>query len=198
MEGLVDALYGKFILRDLFGKIVPGWLVLYALGITFGWLPLQLDASFTSDAVVVVIGAALGWIAAFAIQQIGEWTGYLHYWPSEYRDRTVRYARRVMFLRIATPDEKQQLERLLVIKEATGLTSLALAIAAMACVYSAVAGGLGERPESFSQGLALAFGLAVAAFTLRVSHLTHCDRQFAFQDAVLGPSSESDRMVPSR
>jgi hypothetical protein len=90
LKGTFDAFYQRFLLRDLFAKIVPGLASLFAigaliLGVIFGGLdkvPPEIPkkiAELSLGGWLVLIG--IGWIAGFAVQSIGEFTRLIIYYP---------------------------------------------------------------------------------------------------------------------
>ena len=91
-ENLVDALYSRFLLRDFFGKIVPGLLLLFTLGIVFV-SPEDCAPGTCRDIImalplgvwVAIFGAA--WIAAIAVQSFGEWAKLFRYYPKIYNQQ---------------------------------------------------------------------------------------------------------------
>lgn len=194
MDTLADALYRRFVLRDWFGKIVPGWIALSALARIFDTFPGKQILLGENDAVRFAIGAGVAWLFAFGMQQVGEWTHYLHYWTPQFKQFATRYQARITFLEVSTPDEKQQLERLLVIKESTGLASMALLmVAALWGLY--LTGVLVPPVQTSSSYLRAGLICALAgAFVLRGAHTGHCRRQYDFKCAVL---RHHGRLVPA-
>jgi hypothetical protein len=82
---VLNLLYERLLLRDLFAKVLPGWIVLLALGIALSRFPcdansiIELVSKFTLGTWVVAIG--LGWIAGFGVQSLGELLGLILYYP---------------------------------------------------------------------------------------------------------------------
>ncbi len=82
LANLFDALYYRFILRDFFGKIVPGLILLLAIAslitstTNFEIIFEHLER-FSSWMWVMILGGA--WVIGFAIQSFGEWIGWIIY-----------------------------------------------------------------------------------------------------------------------
>jgi hypothetical protein len=124
MQGFFDAIYSKFILRDLFSKIVPGAIFLCTALLLFdGNLScILLHGDFSPAVWAILYGIA--WILGLALQSLGEVLGLLkfHIYGTDQKYRS----RRIRAHRLATERESHELERYLVIKETTGISSIAL------------------------------------------------------------------------
>ena len=82
LRGLFDGLYDKLVLRDLFGKVVPGSaFLLYAFSALLG---IDTVDRFLNKMTVVlwVIAIGFAWLLAFALQFLGESCGMLRTHPS--------------------------------------------------------------------------------------------------------------------
>jgi hypothetical protein len=130
MGGVFDGLYSRFILRDFFGKIVPGAIPVMVLYYTLGT-----NQSFSVKDIpleVWVLLYGVSWITGFAIQSIGEWL-HDHCEKLGIRYHTQQteelfYDLRIKACASAAPFERQEIERTIVIKEATGNTSIAILV----------------------------------------------------------------------
>ena len=134
-------LYTGFLLRDFFGKIVPGILFLFSITSMF-WSPSELIKGVKKEVplIAVVLIAGLAWIVTLGTQSLAEGLGIWKYfpvcaappasspvgfWHNLYYggSENVFEACTAMvdkFQVDATEDEKQQYERFVVIKEACG------------------------------------------------------------------------------
>ncbi len=116
--GLFDAFYSRLLLRDVFGKIVPGTVFLVVIGSTI--FSLSFLTSFVQSMSfgmwALFLGAA--WITAFGIQAFGEKTRLIQYHSKKSDDRFYKQRNR-LDLR-GEQIQKQQFERFVVIKEACG------------------------------------------------------------------------------
>jgi hypothetical protein len=135
-DGLFDALYRQFLLRDVFGKVLPGLVIVACIGSALGYSagvketiahPTFLDSLF-------VLG--VGWVAGFAVQSAGkilrlkETFPRASYDPAEVTANAAFNADLRNFRIQAEPHDLLQFERFTVIKEATGNTAVAIVIGA--------------------------------------------------------------------
>ena len=117
MDRFFESLYSRFILRDLFGKIVPGSILLFTILRSLGWFPsgsLALDLPFAGW--LLFYGVA--WAVGIAAQSVGEITRLLKFYgggPGE-----LHWHRQVEAELHATPRQIEMLERNIVLKEASG------------------------------------------------------------------------------
>jgi hypothetical protein len=141
MGNVLDSLYTRLILRDVFGKIVPGSALIISLYIAVLSPPssnlytaiIAVRAMSASSWVIIM---AAGWLTAFAIQALGGWLPewrflpYIRYSVAPLDDAFEFQRKLLMFARVATDAEKQIFERATVIKEACGNASLAAFLSA--------------------------------------------------------------------
>lgn len=191
VNSLVGALYGRLLLRDLFGKIVPGWIVLSGVVLRLDMSTTGSLLAFDSGAVRLAIGAGLAWVTSFALQQLGEFTGYLRYWPDSLSDRRNRYDLRISFHRLASVDEQMQHERMVVIKEATGLASVALLISALLWLSTLARFSSLATAAPDARFFAVLAALLSSSLVLRASHVRHCARQFDFAERVIAAGAQA-------
>ena len=141
LAGAIEYLYSKFILRDFAAKIVPGSIVLLGLAVEVsgkqpGWLLARVPKV---PVVLLAVGLGFVWILGLMTQQMSFMLVWPLLWCFTRRRRipTSRYPFRTEFVDIVSrrttaeaveENRAQQLERLVVIKEATGnlATSMAL------------------------------------------------------------------------
>jgi hypothetical protein len=80
-KGFFEALYRHFILRDLFGKVIPGFITLTALAAML-FNPQELKSSLHDLSVMGWLAAiGVGWLTGFIIQSLGESCGLIFYYP---------------------------------------------------------------------------------------------------------------------
>ena len=130
VRALIADLYDRLLLRDVFGKIVPGGVVL--AGIVYTVLGKDVFATAVTGRRVVEWVGVLGfcWTLAFALQWLGEVTRLLRNVPKGY-DRPAFYERMARFSELTAPRLPHQgmhAERLLVIKETCGNSGVALLV----------------------------------------------------------------------
>lgn len=130
LKGLFDSFYEKLVLRDLFGKIVPGYL--FMSGIIFGVFGLNVLTESMSNmtTTVSVITVGFSWILGCALQYFGEICQLLKTHPPQFPTRKDFYPYWARFHMVKTLGERErvQAERLNVIKEACGNTAVAVAL----------------------------------------------------------------------
>lgn len=134
-------LYTGFLLRDFFGKIVPGILFFFSIASMF-WSPSELLKGIKKEVplLAIVLIGGFAWTVTLGTQSLAEGLGIWHYfpvcsappavspvsfWHNLYYggNENVFEACTAMvdkFQIDATEDEKQQYERFVVIKEACG------------------------------------------------------------------------------
>lgn len=174
-RALLDGLYDKLILRDLFGKVVPGSVFMFGaaaglVGIAAASTALK---ELSSIAAFVLLGFA--WLVSFALQGFGELTRLIQPFPPH---RTTGEPSRETFRPIwqrfhetAAPHERTHSERLNIIKEACGNGAVSVL-----CAMASVAAGVGMRNESFAaHGPIFVLGSAVFLLLWRM-HLEHLRR----------------------
>jgi hypothetical protein len=114
---ILSVIYDKFYLRDLFGKMVPGLIFIGATYTTANYFCLVPDIKTDIFLVIVLLG--ISWILGFCMQSFGEWIKLIRYFPKS-ETRSEFYVQYLDFLKKATMAEKENVERLVVIKEACG------------------------------------------------------------------------------
>src|SRR5262245_9511307 len=152
-----DSCYDKLVLRDLFGKIVPGIALL--LGAVGGLLGLEVIEILLSKLSVAlwVITLGFAWLVGFALQDLGQALGLLRTHPHGRKltvsedvlrhhqvptlagptrelssatgedPRDIFYGTWAYFHDVASPYEKVHAERLNIIKEGCGNAAIAVA-----------------------------------------------------------------------
>ncbi len=135
LESLFEALYNRFILRDLFGKIVPGLILLVALYVALvrpDTSPAGVITLLTSLSVPMwIVLGSIGWITAFGVQWLGERIKILRYYGDWIPNDKSWYEKVVRFTQVASPAEKDLFERFVVIKETCGNTAMSLVLSAL-------------------------------------------------------------------
>ncbi len=194
MNNLVDALYARLLLRDIFGKIIPGAVVLFSISASLvGFEP---TVTFLKEMPfwfwLLYLGAS--WIAIFAVQALGE-------------DRLIRYhekgityeqsyEQRYKFDKCASEQERQQLERLFVIKEACGNGFLAIAFSTIVLVVGAfISYDKDYLCEILNQSWhVVLFSLGLVAFFVfflyRMHHI-HVKRQGDYMETIIEQCEKS-------
>ncbi len=191
VSGIFDSLYSRLILRDLLAKILPGTILLAT--VAYAALPTETFRTLLDPPLWLALSTlGSGWLTAFAVQGLGERSGFIKNDPSGFK-RKDTYKLMVEFDRRATSSQQMQAERLLVIKEACGNGSLALLLSALLTIVlwplrvlaykASLAGMLRMVWWPFVPLLIL---YLVAACSLRYMHLLHRDHFRTYMEAVIG------------
>ncbi|MBI5118763.1 hypothetical protein HZA56_20020 [Candidatus Poribacteria bacterium] len=191
LRELFNALYDKLLLRDVFGKVVPGGaLIVCVLASLFGvdTLVHVLD-KMTSVLWLEAVGSS--WIVGFALQYLGETCCLLKTHPSGKKKSETRgifckktypsgeekpetrptfYEKWAQFHQIATPHERLHAERLNVIKEACGNAAISIVCGVSITLFGVrVRGAFSWYP--LVPVSAVSLGLAFALWRMHVSHV---------------------------
>ena|SRR5437870_1383698 len=184
LSGIVDALYSRLILRDFFGKVVPGSIILLSIFVaTFSYDDLKkgLDhISFLPG--ILLIG--LSWILAFALQAFGETLHIICYHDCETNEEF--YVKRHRFHVGTGVQQHQQLERLVVIREACGNGYLALTLSGAFLALNTLAT---RGPRALGNLFTfywpvIVFAVLLVVF-LAVMHFVHVRRQSEYINSFL-------------
>ncbi|MEW6324478.1 MAG: hypothetical protein AB1515_03730 [Nitrospirota bacterium] len=171
---------------------MPGMILIVSISIvTFSpddvWKFIQ-NASFLP--IVLLVGFA--WIVAFAVQAIGETTGLICY--HTYKTNADFYVRRHQFLQRTSVPEHQQLERLVVIKEACGNGYLALGLSALLLSLNAlVTDDVCAVPDIIKLHWPVILFVVGLIIFLAKMHFIHVRRQDKYMNAILNASNSDGK-----
>lgn len=179
---LFDAFYNRFVLRDLFGKIIPGAIILFAISIIVIGSPERILCCLISFSFWLwIILISLSWISGIAVQSVGETIKWIRYFPKwkddkkkEKLDLDTWYDMYNEFLNKVSLPERAQHERYIVIMEVSGNGSVAFLIS----LFLLVSNGL---IKSF---LIIAIVL-VLIFFLFFMHRKNVKRQYKYLNRCL-------------
>jgi hypothetical protein len=175
---LFDSLYDKLVLRDLFGKVVPG--AMFLLATLVGQYGLAAASTANEKLSVFSWSLVLGlsWLLGFALQYLGELFRLLRTHPHGADGKQTRatfFKDWADFHELAGAHEKIHAERLNIIKEACG--NAAVSIAASAAVLLFAATLRGESLQTYISFVVLASVLFVCFWRM---HVVHVERYGAF------------------
>jgi hypothetical protein len=204
LKGLFDALYEKLVLRDLFGKVVPGiaFMLCMAMGLCGSDLTGRILRGMPTPLWLSTLGFA--WLLGFSFQYFGERIGLLKSHPPPEVDtspsdssagaeprrtqggqetsrssRTPRqefYTTWAKFHSIADEHEKMHAERVNVIREACGNAAVSVGIGVLI-----VGVGAFLRHEIGLSRLLPGVGVSLTvAFSLQRMHIEHLKRYGEF------------------
>ena len=124
---IFDGLYYRFVLRDFFGKIIPGFILLSSIAISLTSL-----TDFKNNIGLMsywfwIVSLSISWITGLAIQAIGDYTNLIKYFPESETFDT--YYDKLLLLNKTIPSiEWQNFERLRLIMESSGYSYISLSI----------------------------------------------------------------------
>jgi hypothetical protein len=188
---IFDSLYSRLVLRDVFAKMVPGSVVLAAIATTLT-SPLEVAQYLRSMSFAAwLLAASLAWILAFAVQAFGERWRLIKYYPdpAENGPATLEafYDVKIAFDQDPPQADKQQVERLIVIKEACGNMYIALSTALLLFLFDGMLDVWRCKCQLWpwlwneSRRIAPVLVLTLAAvYYLRHMHFIHVHRQYAY------------------
>lgn len=194
IKDLFDALYYRMILRDFFGKVIPGLIFLATLCMCLRWEYAEYSKligmikGLSFFAWLVIFGGA--WLTGFGIQGLGEVTGetfigVIRYYPKN--DPNIKcYKDWLKFLedfrKRAHREQKVEAERFVVIKEACGNGCVSLGVSfLMALFFDWVSGHITWTTVAESWRLWLPIVAVIVFLTLflgimhRKHFQHHCD-----------------------
>jgi hypothetical protein len=199
MEKIFDALYTRLLLRDAFGKVLPGIVWLSAI-VGAGW-GLGMVATLSADPSLVrgLLLLGLSWVVGFAVQSAGKMLrpSYLRietFPPAEFSGNKEFTEQMTEFHRIATDREAQAHERYAIVKEAAGNMYMAVLLAVMTLTLDWLAEAIFLTQSTYPALMPAAAivvplaALVLAALALRRQHFQASARQAMVIKAVLARS----------
>lgn len=118
MENLINALYSKLLLRDVFAKITPGAILLLSVWHSFSDFNTIFEFLSKHSNWLWLIYLGVSWLTAFAIQSLGEKIGLIRLYTNDINKKDYLDMR---YKSDGCPVlERQQRERFAIIKEACG------------------------------------------------------------------------------
>jgi hypothetical protein len=197
-ENWFDALYTRFLLRDVFAKIAPGFLLLMSVLASLAGsvstqagtqTPSATDWSIPNLPTATWIGfLALSWILGFAIQSFGEFIRLIRYYPANmteiaWRTLSSRFREHARY-----EVHRQQYERLVVIKEACGNTCASLLVTSLWVLVIFLVNGKLTWDSLMSNLHFVVLDVVLFALLLRM-HYVHVQRQHTLVLSVIGTPS---------
>lgn len=187
MSDFAKVLYEKFFMRDFMGKLGPGAVVLVMVGYLL--CGEGFDISRTPIALLWIAGLPFAYMIGLSIQILSELLGvhsasprprYIVFFPKQYPENEDLNRRTTLIGKATdtqwTVNAKEQRERFVVLKEASGNMSMAVFIG-LVLAWS----GLGGVNISIFLNVA---GIVVVV-VLYLSHRIHASRQATYETNVL-------------
>jgi hypothetical protein len=172
-------LYFHFILRDLFGRIVPGFALLSSVG--FSLSPSKALAAYNElSAGMWIVLLSASWTIGYALQALGESHGWILNRPEQVHEN-IALTREMVFFQIAAAEEKWNYDRLASIKEACGNGYLALSLSLLLVAICSLIRALQNKSILHVEDILLAVIIMILAvgaiWYMRNMHRVHSDRQ---------------------
>jgi hypothetical protein len=193
IPGIFDSLYSRLVLRDVFAKILPGTIV--SAAVAYAALPPDTFFALLDPSLFLALGMmGCGWLAAFAIQGLGEKYKFIKNEPPGL-NRQQLYERMVEFERKSSPSQQMHAERLLVIKEACGNGYLALSLSVLLTILlwplRVVATGASlTLRSSWWPFVPLSILYIVAALSLRFMNRSHAKHHLKYMNVVIASAQD--------
>lgn len=173
VRGLFDALYDKMVLRDVFGKVVPGLALIAAVLASLLGLDVidSLLTKMTTVLWVFVIG--FSWLVGFALQNLGEVCRVLRthpYGPDRQETRDTFHTKWAEFHEVATSIEHVHAERLNIIKEACGNAAVSIVCGLASALFAVFVRGT-DSWYPLVPFVLLGFALALLLWRMHVIHV---------------------------
>jgi hypothetical protein len=188
LGSIFENLYSRFILRDLFAKMAPGFIAILATSsFMFGSLKCVYYISAELNFWHWILLLAFSWIVGFILQQGGISVNFLRddiykYYKRGEGKKLIRYFRLEKKLLNSYDHEfKQARERVIVLKEACGNVSMALiysGIFLFRSIYLHSRHGASE--VMIGKEIFMLVAILVSAIILRKAHLYHATRERLF------------------
>jgi hypothetical protein len=182
VQAIISGLYTTFLLRDFFGKVVPGALILISMAMLFAPPSKIFDFIKTLPVVGVAILVGVSWTLMLGLEEAAYCTGILHYsdTPEEYLIRLTK------FHRAACADDKLDYERFEVIKEASRnfLTAVIISIFPIAYYVLRTYGCERVKEQSLRTVIFVIFA-AISGVGLSYTFILHEERERKIEDVVI-------------
>lgn len=192
LKSLFESFYGLLVLRDFFGKIIPGAVLL--LAVVWPHVSWQTILVWMGSFWFAIFALGLSWVTAFAAQSVGEWIpGGLLYYPKKLGGDKTFYDKLNEFDDVARPEHQQKRERFVIIKEACGN----MFFCGMLAFAKVGADLLLWRDSEPSPVPSAALVGILLIFLIRMHHV-HVARQNQYMVSVVGQSSSRPKKDESR
>jgi hypothetical protein len=174
-----ELFYFQLILRDLFGKIVPGFALLSSVAFSLSPSKAFLAYNALSAGLWIVLLSA-SWTIGHALQAFGESRGWILHRP-ERVNVNIGFTREMIFYQIATIEEKWTYQRFTAIKEACGIGCLVLSLSLLILAISSLIRALQNKSMLPIGDILVIILIAVLAvgtiWYLRHMHKINYDRE---------------------
>lgn len=176
-----EGFYVHYLLHDLYGKIIPGGIILLSLRIAAKPTLSEFTAVLSNQYSVgwlFIIG--LAWTVGFSLQARAK------HWSKKLSDPRERYNQRIKFFRCANQFERNQFQRYALVIDATGNSGKALCASGLILVLSNISNFLAFLQNHWTAIIAF---FIVGAALLIVSK-QYIKKQEAYMEAVVNCVNE--------
>lgn len=185
LSNLFDAFYSQFVLRDFFGKIIPGFLLILSIAVSLTSLNETDEYLKSMSGWMWLMTGGVGWIGGFLVQSFGEVCGFFRAFPKnstfkESFQKLIRFSKSPQL----TDHERRTLERFVVIKEACGNSYIAISIASLILLSDKLFNKSHVTLEGF-QLIMIVCLIIFSVIFLGHMHFKHVKNQDQFVDAFL-------------
>ena len=183
LSNLFSAFYSQFVLRDFFGKIIPGFLLILSIAVSLTSLK-ETDKYLESmSGWMWLMTGGVSWIGGFLVQSFGEACGFFRAFPKnstpkESFRKLIRFSSSLQL----KDHERRTLERFVVIKEACGNSYIAISIASLILLSDKLFNKSHVTLEAF-QLIMIVCLIIFSVFFLAHMHFKHVKNQALFVDA---------------
>jgi len=192
--------YQEFLLRDIFGKVVPGMLVIVSLFVVGTDLSTVVTKALELPWWLWGIAIGPAWLFGFAVQSLGEMLWFLRYFPAPAANEKEEEHFKKMYRELrefwskGSPRDQRHLERFVVIKEACGIGACGLGLSLVLLGANDVIRVLHDQAPVDPHRVLIAIALAGCVVSLGRMHRCHIFRQKWFQEVVLQqPNPKAER-----
>ena len=194
---IFESFYTDFLLRDLFAKIIPGFIVIATTSYCIFGVNLPSPDTFKQAKwlIFLLIGGVC-WILGFGIQWLGERISTTKQSPSDYKNSRRRYNLRIFFDHNSSDREKKQAERYAIIKESTGNLSTALILSFCIFLISSLISFIISFiiPSIISQYIRndiiiISIIISIMVLFLSMASHSHAEKQYEFMESCLNVKS---------
>lgn len=188
LRDIFDAFYSRLILRDVFAKIVPGSIVIFAIVASLSSISdtAKYLESMPSWFWLFFLGAS--WVVAFSVQAFAERARLIRYFSRRFNSNEEFYIRRYQFDTVVNSSiERQQLERLVVIKEACGNSYVSIIVAMLILISKSLVDGitLADYFRALKESWHLVLFITFVTSFLAEMHFIHVERQDIYMITIL-------------
>jgi len=190
VEKIIHTLYVKFMMWDLFARIVPGGLVLMVL---FRTVDVGVPFSLTGEGSGVLGWLAMAgaaWMTGLVVGSVAAEFGVVRMHPPRHSETAARIHLRRYFMGQSSAEDRVLAERYAIVKEATGNAAAALLLSAILLLLGALGRGeIGTFLNAYWLGI---FVLVLFSYAFRQVNMRSAEKEFELIRQVAGEGGKSE------